>query len=191
MPFLDGNNALKRLAVDYENAENDMLAMERGEKAFLSPYAENKIYIDAATNRMKQADFRMLDPQIQQLYVQYVQQHEAELKRKEEAAQAMKDGMIPTGGALITCSMQVPDPAKPGSSKQVRLPYEALVYLMKQLEAQGKSLETLQSMNQGAMAEMAAQMKMNPQPRPQSMEMGQQIPSQSVPEMNTMLPTVQ
>jgi hypothetical protein len=187
MPFLDGNNALKRLAVDYENAENDMLAMERGEQAFLSPYADNKIYIDACTNRMKQADFRMLDQKIQQLYIQYVQQHEAEVKRKEEAMQAAKDGMIPTGGALITCSMQVPDPAKPGSSKQVRLPYESLTYLMKQLEAQGKDLATLQAMNQGAMAEMVSQMQQNPQPQ----SFGQQSASQAIPEMNTMLPTVQ
>jgi hypothetical protein len=190
MPFLDGNNALKRLAVDYDNAENDMLAMERGETPFLSPYADNKVYVDAATNRMKQADFRMLNPQIQQLYIRYVQQHEAEMKRKSEAQQAAQDGMIPTGGALITCSMQVPDPKNPESTKQVRLPYEALVYLMKKLDAQGKDLETLQQMNQGAMAEMMTQMQQNPQPQPQNQQFSQQSATQQIPEMTTMIPQV-
>jgi hypothetical protein len=181
MPFLDGNNALKRLAVDYDNSENDMLAMERGEVAFLSPYADNKIYIDAATNRMKQADFRMLDQKIQQLYIRYMQQHEAELQRKEMSKKAMESELIPTGGALITCSMQVQDPKNPGSTKQVRLPYESLTHLIKALEGQGKSLEVLNTMNQGALAEMHQQMQQNPQDM-------QQNPTQPQGPMPTMTP---
>lgn len=180
MPFLDGNNALKRLAVDYDNAENDMLALERGEQPFISPYAENKVFIDAITNRMKQADFKYLDPMIQQNYGNFLQQHEQEIQRKELSKQMLEDGMVPTGGALITCMMQVEDPAKPGKTQQLRLPYEALMYLIQKLEAQGQTQATLESMNQGVMAEMIQQMQASGQLP------GQQNPSQAQMPMPSM-----
>lgn len=154
MPFLNNKMLFKTLSIDYDNVENDMLAMERGEQPFISPFADNQIYIEAVTHRMKQADFRLLQPQIQQMYDQYLEVHEAEQMKKERAIQAAKDGFIPTGGSLITCSMQVKDPSSASGTRQVRLPYEALNWLIMKLESQGSALDTIEQTNPGAIAQM-------------------------------------
>jgi hypothetical protein len=60
----------------------------------------------------------------------------------------MEAEFIPTGGALITCSVHIPDPANPGKTKQLRLPYEALMHLVTQLESQGTSQEALGQLDQ-------------------------------------------
>jgi len=159
MPFLNNKSLFKYLTSDYDNIENDFLAIERGEVPDVSPYAENKLYVEAYTHRIKQADFRLLPPGIQNVYMQQLALHEGELARKAKAEQAAKDGFIPTDGALITCSMQVDDPAHPGSTKQVRLPYTSIMYLIDKLNAQGQPLDTLEQMNGGARAEVVQQMQ--------------------------------
>jgi len=158
MPYLKNSSIVKRLTVEYDNADNDMLQLERGQLPFVSPYADNKIYIDCITHRMKQADFQMLDPQVKQLYDQYLTIHENEMMRKKQADQAAKDGFIPTGGSLITVSMHVPDPKTPSGTRQVRLPYESVSWLLQKLEAQGLTLQDLETMNDGVVADMMKRM---------------------------------
>ncbi len=152
MPFLNNKMLFKTMSSDYDNVENDMLAMERGEQPFISPFADNQIYIESVTHRMKQADFRLLPQQVQQAYDEYLQVHEMEQMKKERAIQAAKDGFIPTGGSLITCSMQVKDPSSASGTRQVRLPYESLNWLIQKLEAQGSALQTIDDTNPGVIA---------------------------------------
>jgi hypothetical protein len=104
---------------------------------------------------MKQADFRMLKPEIQQMYDQYLAIHEGEIARKEQAKQQAEQGYIPTDGALITVQMQVPDKTSPSGTRQVRLPHAALQWLLQKLDGQGQSLQNLEEMNAGVVAEMA------------------------------------
>lgn len=158
MPYLKNTRIVKQLTLEYDNADNDMLQIERGQLPFISPYAENSIYIDSVTHRVKQADFQLLDPQIQQLYDQYLQLHEQEKQRKAAAEQAAKDGFIPTGGSLITVQMSLPDPKSSSGARQVRLPYEAVMWLIKRLESQGSTLQDLENMNDGVIADMMSRM---------------------------------
>lgn len=170
MPYLKNSSIVKKLTLDYDNAENDMLQIERGQLPFISPYTDNKICIDAVTHRMKQADFQMLPPNVQQLYDQYLQIHEDETGRKLEAAQRAKDGFIPTGGSLITVQMQVADPSSQSGTRQVRLPYETIQWLIKQFEAQGITLQDLEKMNDGVVADMMQRMGQGQQPPQQSQQ---------------------
>ncbi len=170
MPFLKNTPIVKQLTLDYDNVDNDMLQLERGNMPFVSPYADNKVYVDSVTHRMKQADFQMLSPEVQSLYDQYLQIHEGEIQRKMEAEQAAKDGFIPTGGSLITVQMSLPDPSTSSGTRQVRLPYEAVMWLVKRLESQGASLQQLEQMNQGVVADVIQQMQVQqggamPQPQ--------------------------
>lgn len=158
MPFVNNEEIFSEFTVDQDNVENDMLAIERGEQVAVDPYANNEYYVKRFTHRMKKPDFKYLEPQIQQMYQQVNQMHEQEIVRKQEAIQAAQQGQIPTDGAMVTCSIHVPDPENPGKTKQLRLPYSSLMHLVQNLEKQGKSLETLEGMNQGALAEMAQQM---------------------------------
>jgi hypothetical protein len=64
--------------------------------------------------------------------------------------------------------MQIEDPENPGKTKQLRLPYEAVMDLVKKLEEQGQSLKDLETMNKGALEQMANQlMEMEQAPQPQ------------------------
>jgi hypothetical protein len=180
MPFLNNKTLFKRLTVDYDNCENDMLSLERGTFPHISLYADNKVYVDMLTNRMKQADFINLNPQIQQMYDQYLQMHESELQRKLEAEKALQKDFIPSGGALITCMMQVKDPSKPGKTQQVRLPYEALFWLINRLEAQGSSLETLQNTNPQVTADLANSMQSQKVLQAQQQQMVQNAPQMAM-----------
>jgi hypothetical protein len=158
MPFLNNNSLFKRLSLDFENVENDMLAIERGQFPTVSQYSDNKVYIDALTHRMKQADFSLLQPQVQQAYQAFLAEHERVLTEKAKAAQAAKDGFIPTGGAMITCSMHMPDPERPGETKQVRLPYETLYWVIQRLQTQSGGMAELEKVNDGAVMDMAQQL---------------------------------
>lgn len=157
MPYLNNDYLTKDLTINEENVENDMLALERGQMPEISPYAENEYYVKRLTHRMKKADFRMLNPQVQQMYQQFLQIHEQEVARKQQAIMDAKNEYIPVGGAMITCQMQLPDPKDPSKTKQVRIPYQALDWLIKMLEKQGMNQEKLESMNDGAIAEIAQQ----------------------------------
>ena len=167
MPYLKNTQIVKRLTVEYDNAENDMLQIERGQMPFVGPYADNKIYIDAVTHRMKQADFQMLPPNVKQIYDQYLGIHEDQQAQKMKAEQAAKDGFIPTGGSLITVQMSLPDPKSSSGAKQVRLPYEAIMYLIKKLEAQGATLDDLERMNDGVVLDMMNRMGQQQTPQGQ------------------------
>lgn len=169
MPYLKNTAIVKRLTADYDNADNDMLQIERGEMPFIGPYADNQIYVDCITNRMKQADFQFLPQNVKQLYDEYLAIHEDQIKKKMEAAQAAKDGFIPTGGALITWQMTLPDPKTSSGTRQVRVPYEACMHLIKQLEAQGLSLDQLETMNDGVVLDMMKKMQQPPQAMPQQL----------------------
>lgn len=175
MPYLKNTAIVKRLTADYDNADNDMLQMERGEMPFVGPYADNKIYVDCITNRMKQADFQFLPQNVKQLYDEYLAIHEDQIKKKMEAEQAAKDGFIPTGGALITWQMTLPDPKTSSGTRQVRVPYEACMDLIKKLEAQGLSLDQLESMNDGVVLDMMKKMQQQ-QPQQQMGPPQQQLP---------------
>lgn len=165
MPYLKNSAIVKQLTLDYDNVENDMLQIERGQMPFVSPFADSGIYIDMLTHRMKQADFQFLPQNIQGLYDQYLSIHEQEQQRKLSAEQAAKDGFIPVGGSLITVQMSLPDTNSSSGTRQVRLPYESLMWMIKKLEAQGATMDDLERMNDGVVADMMQ--RMGPPPPPQ------------------------
>ena len=176
MPFVNNEEIFAEFTTDHDNVQNDMLAIERGEIPMINQYTNNEYYVKRFTHRIKQPDFKYLAPEIQQIYHQVLQQNEMEIVRKQQELQAAQAGQIPTEGAMITCSMHIPDPDNPGSTKQLRLPYSSLMHLVDQLQKQGKSLETLEGMNQGALAEMAEQMRQQQEAETQMQMMGGGLP---------------
>jgi hypothetical protein len=161
MPYVNNDELFNDLTIEYDNIRNDMLILERGEMPILNPYADNEYCVNKLVHRMKMADFRYLSPQIQQNYQMYLQQHQQEVQRKQEAILAQKNEYIPTGGAMVAVDMYVPNKEDPTKApKRARVPYQAMEWLVNMLEQQGMSLDKLENMNQGALAEMAQQMGM-------------------------------
>lgn len=158
MPFGNVEEAFDDLTIDYENAKNDMLALERGEAPVPNEY-ENHIYvINQLTKRMKQSDFKYLNPQIQQNYLNFLNLHQEMEAQNQAKIMAAKKETIPTDGALIACDFYIPNSDPNKAAKRVRLPYSSLDWLVKTLENQGKGLDDLERMNQGALAGLAEQL---------------------------------
>lgn len=169
MPYANEEQAFEDLTLDYDNIKNDILAMDRGEYVPSNKYDNHEYIIKKLINRMKMADFKFLDPQIQQMYAQKLQEHEqvqAQLAQQIKAAQAE---FIPSGGFMAVCDLYVPDPNNPGKSSRVKLPSESLQWLIDQLESQGSGLEAMAQQAQGVQADVA-QMSMGQGGTPEAQE---------------------
>jgi hypothetical protein len=168
MPFGNTKEAFGDFTIDQECIDNDMLALERGEQPKISQYDNHAYAAKRLVARMKQPDYEYLPDDVKAGYEALYASH---MKFDEEQAAkiaAAKNEFIPASGALIAADMYVPaeDPTK--APKRVRVPYEALNWLVKKLEAQGMSLERMESMNQGMLAEMAQTLISGAQAAPQN-----------------------
>jgi hypothetical protein len=121
---------------------------------------------------MKQADFKFLPDQVKQMYLRKLESHEKMLAEEAQKLQQMQAGFIPIGGAMIACEMYVSDPSDPKKApKRVRVPYQALDWLIKSLERQGMTMQKLESMQKTAQVEVGGMM-----PQKQIAPMGQGSP---------------
>lgn len=153
MPFANFEESFDDLTIDHDTIKNDMLAMERGEYFQANKYDNHKYAIKRLTARMRQSDFKFLDPNVQSYYAQKLQEHEQFEAQIAQEIMAAKSEFIPIDGYLVTVQMKMVD--SQGTEKQVRLPYSSLDWLIKRLEAQGSAQDTLEKLNQGAVADIA------------------------------------
>ena len=136
--------------VDYDNAKNDILQLERGEMPSLTQYENIEYKMKALTHRMKQADFQFLDPQIQEIFAAYLQQCEMGEAEKVAKIQRAQSGFIPDGGGLITLNG-----VKDQEGEVLRVPYSSLEWLVSKLGEQGAVQRQMEDLNQGAVADMS------------------------------------
>lgn len=159
MPFANFDESFDDMTIDYDNSVNDILALDRGEQPPVNEY-DNHIYsIKRLVSRVRKPDFKYLPPQVQSSYAQKIQAHQQIQTFQTMQIQRAEQGFIPTSGYLVTCDFYVTDPSDPTGLKtrRARLPYQAVEWLVKQLETQGASQDQLHDMNQGAQSEMAQQ----------------------------------
>lgn len=157
-PFLNEKEMFSDFTLDYQVMQNDMLAMERGKQVEPSPYVAPDYAIRKITHRKKQPSYEFLPEEIKSLYENYYQQLLQIQQEQQQAEIDAKNEYIPVGGAMIACDMYMPssDPQNPDkTSKRVRVPYQALDWLVQKLDTQGASLDNLETMNQGNLADMA------------------------------------
>jgi hypothetical protein len=156
MPFSNNEESFRDMTIDYDTAKNDMLALERGELPAIHKYDNHEYLVKRVTSRTKEGDYKFLSDVIRQNYDTYIQQHEDIMKQQAQALIDAKNEFIPTGGALIAADLYTPqkDPTK--AAKRIRLPYQALDWLVEKLEKQGMGLDKMEQMNQGVVSDMAA-----------------------------------
>lgn len=155
MPYANGEEMFNDFTMDYDCAVNDILALDRGEQTMVNAYDNHPYMIKKLTARVRMADFKFLPEEIQMAYAQKIQAHmQAETLRARQVQAAQAD-FIPTSGYMVVCDLYVPDAADPSKTKRARVPYEALRWLIQRLQDQGSTLEELEDMNQGALAQMA------------------------------------
>lgn len=156
MPFVNAADTFSDLTINEDNVRNDILMMERGEQPMVNEDDDHAFYLQKLSHRMRQPDFRFLPPQVQEMYMLVKQQHEQLESARLEKEMALKNEFIPISGAMIATDMYVPNPAGPEKpAKRVRIPYQALEWLVTRLEQQGSSMQQLEDMNQSSMTQMA------------------------------------
>lgn len=153
-PYLNNERMLSKFTADWDNAQNDILALDRGEYPSPQRYENHEYLLEALTNRLKQPDFRFKPPQIQMLYAKKIQEHEQAVALKAQQLQMAESGFIPTTGFQVACDFYVPDPKNPQSSKRVRVPSDALQWVLKKIEDQGTELDSIQGLPPQSMAEI-------------------------------------
>lgn len=163
-PYLNKEQMFSDFTMAYDNATNDILALDRGEIPPMTKYryADPKYIIQRLSTRMGQSDFSFLPPQVQNNYQQVLQQYEMLVTQMMQEQAALNADMIPTDGPLIRADLWVPQQQADGSSKQVRLslPSSSLQWLQQRLEQQGASMAVLQSQQAQVISDIAQQMQM-------------------------------
>lgn len=167
MPFVNREKIFEDYTSDFDNVTNDILALDRGEVPTSNPYDNHKYIIKKLITRTKQPDFKFLPPQIQGAYQSQIAQHEQLETEQLQQIKAAEADFIPSSGYLVGCDFYVTDPENPSRTRRARIPYEALTWLVKRLEQQGTELSQLETMQQGAVSDMATMSGHPPMPPPQ------------------------
>lgn len=154
MPYANVGETMSDLTLNYDSATNDILALDRGETPPVHEYDDHPYMIKRLVSRMRKADFKYLPEEVQRAYALKVQAHEEAEAFKIEKLKQMQNELIPVDGYLVGVDFYVNMPGQT-TPKRARVPYTSIQWLLKRLEEQGQTLETLDQMGQGAAAQMA------------------------------------
>lgn len=156
MPYANDEMIMEDLTLDYDIATNYILSLDRGKMPQPNPYDNHEYLIKKLTTRTRKPDFELLDPYIKSLYQKAIQAHEQLKTQQEMLLKQAQSEFIPSGGYLVACDFYVPDPNDPSKlPKRIRIPSEALDWLLKQLQSQGTNQQSLTGVPQGALGEMS------------------------------------
>lgn len=156
MPFANFDESFSDMTLDYDLAENFILALERGENPQPAK-SDNKVYmLKRLDKRMREPDFATLPPQVQEKYALAKEIYQEMQTMEMVELQRAQQGFIPLDGPLIKTDLQIEMPNSTGGVKITRaaFPVTALQWLQKQIEAQGTTQQMLQ--DQLSNAELAS-----------------------------------
>lgn len=152
MPWVNKEQIFDDLTQDLDNWVNDRLAMDRGE--MVTPVeGENHAYvIKKIRGRMKEKDWNLLPEQVRANYQRKLAMHSDISMQEIQDAERLKSGFIPSGGFLATVEMYQPGPD--GKQVRVRLPSEAVQWLVETLAKQGTTQEMFEQFDTATQAQM-------------------------------------
>lgn len=162
-PYANDEQGLEDLTLDYDNATNMILALDRGQMMQPNPQDDGPYMMKRLVARTRKADFNYLPDNVKNLYMQVYQVYVQQEAAKQQAIQAAAQGYIPMTGMAVVCDLYVPDPSNPQKTMRARVPYDSLVWLLQRIEKQGMNQEALDQQQTGALADISAQMRANPQ----------------------------
>lgn len=189
-PFLNKEQMFKRFTQKYDRIVNDVLAMDRGQFRPPRPYDDHDYIIQALTTRMSEPDYENLPGVIQMLYQRKLQMHEQAKAIQMQELQRAESGFIPSGGYMVACDLYVTkDPSDPQKTQRVRVPSEALNWLLEKLKSQGSVLDPVTQMPGGVMQDMSRMMAAPaPGGAPQGLPQGSPPPPQQQQPPPQMIP---
>lgn len=156
MPFITKDQALKDLTLFDDVVDSYILSIDRGQPFEISRYISQDLIINKITKRISETDFLYLPDNIKQLFDQKLKEHEQIKTQQLQDASALNSQFIPAGGFLVGVDFYInPDPQNPQKTRRARVPYESLAWLIQRLQAQGLDQESLYSMQQANLQDMA------------------------------------
>ena len=153
MPFGNWEESFSDFTINYKNVKNDFLAIERGETPAVSENDDSKYVLAQVAKRKKERDFKTLPPEVQQMYMDYEKYHQEKVTTEALAIKAAQAEYIPISGSMIGCDMYNPESDPKKVPKRVRVPYQALEWLLAQLEKQGSGMAAMEQMNSAQAAQ--------------------------------------
>lgn len=156
MPFGNMKDTFDDMTIDEDNSRNEMLALERGEEPEVHPEENHEYAIAKLTHRMKQSDFKTLSSDIQYNFQIQREVHAQYKAQQLEAIQRAEAGFIPTGGYMVKCDLYITD--ETGKTKRATVPYQSMEWLVKKLEEQGMSQQSMEKMQMSAQEVVASQL---------------------------------
>lgn len=159
LPYGDTEEIFNPITANYDNAVNDILALDRGEYREPLPTDNHDYMANALANRMKKSDFRFLPPEIQMMYQQKITAHNQYSAEQKAAIARQEAGNVPAGGVMVNVIASTINP-QTGKPDRIKVPSDAIMWLVKKLETQGyySQMEAMQNP-----AVVAQQSQMAPQ----------------------------
>lgn len=170
MPFLNKEEIFQEQLIDYDQYTNIVLALDRGEQVEVMQDENVDYLLPKITSRKRKADFRFLDPQIQQNYQMFIQQLQQTKAQQLQQLKMQQSALIPTTGAMVPIPIYREVPTASGGVKheRIQLPYDALQDLVTKMEHQGTVLDPVKRMEQSTQADIANIInQQEPQAQPQ------------------------
>lgn len=169
MPYADMDESFDDLTMSYDSVNNEILALDRGEQPPVHEVDDHAYSAKRLLARMRKPDFEFLSEQIKKNYQGKLMVHQQIDAFQKMQIQRAQQGFIPTGGYLVKCDFYVTVPGSEGmgtasKTQRAALPYQAVEWLIKQLEAQGQGQKELAGMDQSLQA-MYADTSLSPQGR--------------------------
>jgi hypothetical protein len=157
-PFMNQEQMFESLTWKHDTATNIMLALDRGKMLPVRKQEDHAYMLRVLPVRMAKPDFEFLPPQCQQLYEMRLQQHEQFEAQRMAIIKQQESEFIPSGGPLIACDFYAPKPGDPNKTQRIRVPMEAMNWLVNQLASQGTALDQLEKMPGSALEGVAQHM---------------------------------
>jgi hypothetical protein len=163
-PYLNKEKMFEDMTMPFDNATNDILALDRGEYPPSIDGEDHKYLLKRLTHRTKQADFRFKPEEIRMLYAQKINEQRQAIAQELEEIQRAQSGFIPSGGYSVATDFYVAsDPNNPEKTKRLRLPSESIDWLVKKLDQQGSTLDAIKQLPTNEMAEIGGMINGQPQ----------------------------
>jgi hypothetical protein len=160
LPFANGEEITSKLTMQYDNAKNIMLALDRGEATDLMQTGDPLYFAEQLENRKNKPDYRYLNQNIKSLYEQHIQAYQQMYADKAKQVQLAQSGFIPADGPTVPVDGMYETTMGPDGvqkTKRVQLPQASLVWLGEKLKSQGSVLGNIQSLDLSQQASIANQ----------------------------------
>lgn len=175
LPFANGEEITSKMTMQYDNAKNVMLSLDRGEQPTISQIADPLYMAEQLNNRMFKPDFMYLRPDIQQNYMAQIQQYNQIYTEKAAALERARSGFIPAEGTTVPVDGMYEQDPMTGKTKRVQLPLSALTWLQEELQKQNSLLNPMMNLPFSQQAQIAEQYNAM---APQMPAQQQQVPVQ-------------